>query len=1536
VRLLLTAVGAQGAVDLAVDCADDARIGDLAAELARHPALTGPSVVQPLAGRPLGVRDEPPEQPPALWWSGRALDPAEPVSTSPLRHGAVVGVGQPVPDVLAEPAGAVEVRVVGGAGAGRVQRLVPGSYQVGRGAGATVRLDDPTLPEVAFTVDVDVAGRVTVHPAPDVRGRARPAPYRERPLEGPIVVLRDGAPPRRHWWRPRRNKRRAAAELLAGAHDNLDPQADIPLLHLDRRPVDDPTPWPPGAVLAAGGVLLELAPVTPPDASLSPTHGGATLDYNRPPRLLPPPRVTTFALPSEPPKPDRMPLPLALMIAPTILAGGMFWLTRSPYSLLFVAMSPVMAFATYSSGRRAAKRQYQRAITDFANRRRRVRESAYAAVGDERTLRRRDLADPAALLVTATGPRVRLWERRPTDPDWLLARIGTADAPSEVTVRDPDRDPHEGPVSWTAPDVPVAVPLAGVGVTGLAGPDAVRRAVGRWIVAQAAVLHSPADLDIVLLADPAGGPEWTWVRWLPHVRPADGGIVARAAADDDTAGGLVRELVALMQARLAEAARPGAGEPARFRPVLVVLDGARRLRLLPGVVSLLQDGPRVGLYFLCLDADQRQLPEECRAVVSVLDPRTGDLRVAVTGQPDVDGVRPDLVDVAWCERVARALAPIRDVSTEDLAGSLPGSSRLLDVLGLPEPDAERVAQWWRAGGRTTRAVVGEGLDGPFALDIRRDGPHGLVAGTTGSGKSELLQTLIASLAVGNRPDEMTFVLIDYKGGAAFKDCDHLPHTVGMVTDLDGHLTTRALESLGAELRRREHQLAAAGAKDIEDYLAGRGPDDEPMPRLLIVIDEFAALVAELPDFVTGLVDIARRGRSLGVHLLLATQRPAGVVSAEIKSNTNLRIALRVTDANDSQDVLESGDAATISKSTPGRAYARLGHSSLIPFQAARVGGRPRGADGRAAVGSREFGWGTLAVAAPAATTEVEEDVSVATDLATLVGAIGEAATLLGVQAPPSPWLPPLPEALTLAEAAELAGPDAGAGAGDGDADVPPLVIGAVDIPSQQRRAAAVFDPVRGGHLCIAGAPRTGRSAALRAVAGAVATATSPRDVHLYGVDCGNNALLPLIALPHTGAVVTRDQPDRISRLTARLLQVIAERQQLLAERGFADLREQRAAAAPEDRLPYLLVLFDRWEGFVSAFDNVDGGRLLDEWLQILQEGTGVGVKVVMTADRSALVGRLSTLIDDKLLLRLVDPSDFGAIGLPVKQVPESMPPGRGFRADGVRETQLALLAPDPAGTAQVAALQELGRQAAARAGDLPPRLRPFRVDPLPARITRAEAAALPRDTPAPDTALPVAVGGDTLAELHLDAVDHGPGLLIAGPRRSGRSTALRMLVAGARERGWAVAAVTPRQSPLRELEGVPVLAADAPREEVAAALAELRAAPRSLLAVDDLELLGTDGPLVDLITDHLADIRDRESLVAAAGSAEDLNGVYRGPAVALKKSRSGMLLAPQAVGDGDLFGVRLPRSTVGGPLLPGRGLLVRAGSVRGAQVIWPG
>ncbi|WP_203434104.1 FtsK/SpoIIIE domain-containing protein [Jiangella asiatica] len=1536
-----TAAGDGDVVDLAIDCEDDATIADIARQLAtRVRPAPEPQIVHS-AGRHLGVvgesvfDDHPADVPPTLYLGSVPLDPTTKVAESDLRNGALVGVGLPLPDVFAERTGVVQVRTVSGPGAGHVDYLSPGSHEVGSRTTAGVRLRGEDDPPVALRLDVSVDGAVTVTPERSLVGVMLPPPPRERLLEGPIVVPKDEEPATKKKRRARRFKKRME-ELARLKHPNLtvDPEADRPFLHLDRVPLDGPATWPAGSAVVVGDTVLELSLPAEPDASLSPSPGGVTLDYNRPPRLLPPPRQTEFRLPNEPRKPDKEPMPWVIAIAPMIMGGAMFYFTRSPFSLMIMVLSPIMMISRWRSSKHQQQGRFSEEMKTYVERIRNIESQAYRGLVTERAARRRDLPDPAATLLFATGPRSRLWERRRTDPDWMLVRVGTADVPSEVSMTDPAREDHERVLHWTAPDVPVGVQLEQAGVTGVAGHDDVRRQVAGWMVAQIAALHSPADIEMVVLSDPDGGSAWNWTRWLPHVRRGEESeVIAGIGTDDETTARRVAELMATIERRKAVAADRGGGLMAareiNFPPMLVILDGARRIRLLPGLITLLRDGPRLGMFFLCIDADERLLPEECRAVVSVGPSAT---TVRRTGQPTVEGIRLDIVSPAWCERLGRALAPVKDVSSEDLSSSLPMSSRLLDVLKLDPPTPEAIVGWWTSVGRTTRAVIGEGMDGPFSVDVRADGPHGLVAGTTGSGKSELLQTLIASLAVANRPDEMTFVLVDYKGGAAFKDCNHLAHTVGMVTDLDGHLTTRALESLAAELHRREHQLAHAGKKDIEDYLAAKGPDDEPMPRLMIIIDEFAALVTELPDFVKGLVDIARRGRSLGVHLLLATQRPAGVVSAEIKSNTNLRIALRVTDGNDSQDVIESKDAAEISKSTPGRAYARLGASSLVAFQSSRVGGRPSAPGAAVSVDLRQLSWESLGRPPERPETDdAEEDVSTPTDLESLVAAINTASERTGVKAPPPPWLPPLSDTVTLDEV--LADP-AGAVQRGREIRIP---FGIVDVPREQRRTVAAYDLSGGGHLSIVGAPRSGRSTVLRAVAGVVGRTISPRDVHLYGIDCGNNALLPMVGLPHTGAVVSRDQPDRLSRLSARIRAEIGRRQQILAEQGYADLSEQRANAEPDARLPYILILFDRWEGFVQSFENFDSGRLIDQWMQIMQEGSGVGVKVVVASDRTTLVGRISALLEDKLMLRMTDNADFGAIGMSPKKVPESMAAGRGFRTEGLQETQVALLVDDVEGTAQVAALQQIAREAKERYADVPRAFLPFRVDPLPTRISYADAMELV-ERPLRPTELPVAVGGDTLTLRALDAIDHGPGILVLGPRRSGRSTTLLTMTTSMLDRGWKLLVVTPRRSPLGALAGrdgvEAVIDLEAEKDETTklyeSMVPEKGGQPTAVI-IDDLELMGVDGWMVDLLTKHLPKLRDTGSVIVAAGTTDDLGSSYRGPAAVLKKSRSGVLLSPGAPADGDHFGVKLPRSLTGG-MPPGRGLFVAAGQWQLVQV----
>ena len=636
---------------------------------------------------------------------------------------------------------------------------------------------------------------------------------------------------------------------------------------------------------------------------------------------------------------------------------------------------------------------------------------------------------------------------------------------------------------------------------------------------------------------------------------------------------------------------------------------------------------------------------------------------------------------------------------------------------------------------STLAVIGESYDGPFAIDITRDGPHGLVAGTTGSGKSELLQTFVASLAAANRPDAMTFVLIDYKGGSAFKDCARLPHTVGMVSDLDGHLTERALASLSAELKRREEILLARrgeGHRRLQRHPAAK-PRLEPLPRLILIIDEFASLVAELPDFVTGLVGIAQRGRSLGVHLILATQRPAGVVSADIRANTNLRIALRVTDKNESSDVIDVPDAAWISKSTPGRCYVRSGASGPVGVQSSRIGGRRPGkrAMARAPIKVLPVPWQGLGRPLPEIKEAVaEDDGTMETDLSVLVDAIAGAARKVGCGPQPSPWLPPLPDSITLNDLPFVPG--------ETDGEVAPVPFGIMDVPARQAREPMTLDLTGGGHIVVAGAARTGRSTVLRTIAGSIAARESASDVHIYAIDCGTGSLLPLSGLPHCGAVVTRDQTDRVERLIGKLRGEIGRRQQLLAASGFASLAEQRASTAdPGQRLPWMVLMLDWWEGFFAAYEKYDYGRLIDALLQLLREGAAVGLRAVVTTDRMAMMGQVGTVFERTMVLRLNDPGDAMFAGIPERSMPTNQPPGR-IMIEGQPdplEVQIALLDADTSGPAQVAALRALGEASLRRHGSPTGAQRPLRVDTLPSRITLDEAMRLDAVVPPPVAAV---------------------------------------------------------------------------------------------------------------------------------------------------------------------------------------------------------
>ncbi len=1272
-----------------------------------------------------------------------------------------------------------------------------------------------------------------------------------------------------------------------------------------------------GSLIAAGQTVLELRPAARGDADVRSDGAGGRI-FNRPARIRPAIADVRVTLPAPPAQRECHPFPWVQVVAPIVLALVVAGALRRPEFLLFAFMGPVLAVSNALSYRRrdAARSgdEQARYTAELAEAQSRITE----AVSAEAASRREQFPGPDSVAAIAGGPGRRLWERRTTDPDAELVRVGLADRPASVAVtsRASDRPPE--PPVLTA--VPVTVDLAAAGVLGVAGPVSETRAVARWLVTQLAVLRSPRDLQVVVLTDGKAAADWEWLRWLPHVRSERAGAPTAAIGNDEvTREDRVREVSEILEERLAASRDQG---PSRFSTsVVIVLDGMRALRELPGLPRILKLGPAVGIFAIGLDTDVTRLAEEGRAEL-VLDPANPAVAtLAVEGAEAVRSIRVDRVDPVWADDVARALAPLRDGGGSDTRASLPESVRYLELVDVPLDRPGAIAEGWSRGSRTTRALLGVSADGHFAVDLKRDGPHALVAGTTGAGKSELLQTLVVSLALANPPSAVSFVLVDYKGASAFADCARLPHTVGLVTNLDGQLTQRALASLDAELERREQELARLGANDV-DVAWERHPREAAsagLARLVIVVDEFAELVRELPQFVDGLIRIARVGRSLGIHLILATQRPAGVISPDMRANTGLRIALRMEDKHDSIEVLESPHAAAIPRSTPGRAFVRAGgRAGVVEFQTARVGGRRLGvAQAVPPPQVSTVAWRHLGYPVPQVAEEAAPGGD--TDLRALVEVVRRAAAGFDRARPRRPWLAPLPTSFV------LPAPEAGSRSR--------AVFGLEDLPGEQDQRPASFDVARGGHLLVAGSARSGRSTFLRTLATSMALSMSPSDLHLYGLDFGNGALLPLAELPHCGAVVLRTETERAERLVARLSREVTDRQVLLARCGFGDIGEQRRRTGLAGRLPYVVVMIDRWEGVGAQFPPESGSELPDDIVRLAREGIGVGLRLVVAGDRSLLSDRLASLIDDKLVLALADRNDYRLVNLSPRTVPSHLPPGRALRGDSGREVQVGLLVDDPAATAQAAAVARVAGEAAVRWPPTRLRNRPFRVDALPSTIDFDDASALVE--PAATSASPlwalVAVGGDDLTALGVDLARVG-GFVVAGPPRSGRSTALMTVARSLGANGARLVVVCPRPSPLVDLAGTPgVLAVFQGMPDVEASSTALGGGEGPLaVVVDDAEALART-PADEVVKRSVQAGPGAGAVVVVAATVDDLKGDLRGTMAEARKGKAGLLLSPTSTLDGEVVGTRLSRAVLG-RAPAGRGVLALDGEVRLVQV----
>ncbi len=864
-------------------------------------------------------------------------------------------------------------------------------------------------------------------------------------------------------------------------------------------------------------------------------------------------------------------------------AGLLAAVLGQPMFALFAAVGAVATFATWAVGAGAARRRRRRAVRVRCEQTARFVEqlgTVHAANDEQHRTEHRGVVE--ALEVVAAD-EARTWERRVSPEDPLRVSIGRGSWHRSVPLSDDDRRTLDADLlvavdeSERLDDVAIPFALTPSTIVALRGDLDVATASARAIVVQLAATYGPADWQLVVVSDRRR--EWEWTTWLPH--SATGRSATVVAPDAPLLGDLA---------------------DAATRPTVLITDVPAALAVRTGPLRRFLDTTAAA----CIVVTPRDstVPAICGRVLELGScgraewrhhEHLGESALHLTG-----------ISRATALAAARRLAPLIDPEAPDLETA--GCPLDLTLGQLTGPlDSATIAGCWATAGTDPALVapIGRSADGVVELDLVRDGPHGLLAGTTGAGKSELLRTLVVSLATRIGPDHLSFVLVDFKGGSTFDTCVQLPHVVGVVTDLDDGLAERALVSLDAEIRRRERLLRAAGVGDLTGYRCADAR--EPLPRLVVVVDEFAALAKELPDFLTALVGIAQRGRSLGIHLLLATQRPAGVVTDEIRANTSLRVALRLHDRADAVDVVGDALPASFPRGIPGRAALRLGPDELVVFQTASCSGPAR-------LGPRRL------------TIDWLDDVGSGDDaraprpseLSMLVEAVGDAALRAGTLAPHRPWLDPLPRVLHRADLCDR------------------TAIGSIDDPAAQTRRPLRWDATN--HLVLVGSLGSGTTSAAIAAVASLVRSTPPGDRHVYVLDGAGDAALDAFAeLDHCGGVVRVTEVERTDRLLRRL----------------ADEIDQRALTGR--RAPGIVLVVDALAAVraaLAAIERADSAARLD---RVLREGPVVGIVVCATTD-GASAGTVAAVAGERWVFHLDDPSTARAVGVRVEPAPAV--PGR--------------------------------------------------------------------------------------------------------------------------------------------------------------------------------------------------------------------------------------------------------------------------------------
>ena len=1113
-----------------------------------------------------------------------------------------------------------------------------------------------------------------------------------------------------------------------------------------------------GDTIAAGGTTFAIRRrIVKP----SPTTDrfGAT-PFNRTPYFRPgdpPAEFTPIELPSA----QRAQRFRYLAVVSPLFAGiGMALFLDSPRFLLFAVLSPIMAIGNYIDQRYLSGKEHRESLERFDSDLKKRTAEIEVGLAQGRSQRFAQAPDIDELAFRAESQSELLWLRDRKASDFLELRLGIGEQPAgfDFTVDRKgvaayrDRLDSVNAAGTVLSDVPITFSLPNVGALAVVGDDEPVASLTGSLVTQATCLHSPEDLIVIGMTQTERGMH-RWMKWLPHTRSA----ASPLGGDHLSVGG--ENSASILKALAVVAAERAQVQDSqidtRWPWILVVLDGELAPEA-PVVSQILEHGPAVGISVVWMCRETATVPRQVQAVCKI--PNTPSeptvLSYVDTDRPD-QRLDPERIDFPLAHQTATDLAALRDASSANAATAIPSMVTLLDVLGRGALDPDVIAQGWEADkGYTLAAPFAMSNDGPFELDLVNDGPHGLIGGTSGSGKSELLQSLLTGLVVRNSPKQLNLLFIDYKGGALSKKFDSIPHTVGSVTNLDALMANRALTSLLAELNYR---MQLFDGLDMQKMLKER-PDEAPAS-LVLVVDEFAALVRELPQFVDGVVSIAERGRSLGIHLLLATQRPSGSINDNIQQNTDLRIALRMISSSESSNVIGAPDAAGIPKPLQGRAIAKKS-GRLVPIQSA-YSEAPYFGDAQPEVAIKPFVVAgeaadimqrTLVFTGGAFTKGSSKGDRSAHQLDRVLKAIAQ----VGADPGRSPWQAPLPDEITLTQA-------------NTQYDAPDnptfrALVGVLDDPERQRQLLCQFD-LTDGPLFAFGGAGSGKSTLLATVANAASERASEADASLSIIvfDFASRSLSSLRHLPHFGMYADSDDLESTTRAIALVEDEVKRRRSSLgANEGSASFD------------PILLVI-DGWDNLDEALrPTTQGGQELHAWSDkietLISQGRQFGVYTVAATSR-LLRTKLMSSVPHRLILRQPGENEYRALGIASRLAKDlTLRPGQAIDADG---TLIQVATPDPTQTSEAAH----------------------------AKTSLSIAEALPDAIALPDDARNSEHPMLGRVDLGDRSIGFDPALrrlLLVGPPRSGKSSVLALLGQQMQDRGHDVYVVGSERSPLAD------------------------------------------------------------------------------------------------------------------------------------------